>query len=130
MSDRDRGDTLERNEITQRTLRMASEKMRYGMLGEDLTSAEEKLAKYSGQVGWDYLKEHYDHGTLFFVDQELKLETVGAEITADQKEKVAAWLKSGELVKIEALHAAQWVGSEQMFEALVVSPFVLFRPVS
>jgi hypothetical protein len=33
-------------------------------------------------------------------------------------------------VKIEALHAAQWVGSEQMFEALVVSPFVLFRPVS
>jgi hypothetical protein len=33
-------------------------------------------------------------------------------------------------VKIEALHATQWKDSDQQFEALVVSPFVLFRPIS
>ena len=109
---------------------MASEELRYGMLGDDQRSTEEKLAKYSGQVTWEYLKEHYEKGTLFFVDPDLKLETVGAEIVADQKAKIAAWLKSAELVKIEALHAVQWEGTEQQFEALVVSPFVLCRPVS
>jgi len=118
---------------------MASEEMRYGMLGDDPQTAEEKLAKYSGQVDWSYLKEHCEKGTLFFVDSALKLEAVGVAITADEKEKIAAWLKSGDLVKLEALHAAQWEeqkddeGKEkpkQQFEALVVSPFVLCRPVS
>ncbi len=109
---------------------MASEELRYGMLGDDKRPTEEKLAKYSGEVSWAYLKEHYAKGTLFFVDPDLKLETVGAEIVADEKAAIAAWLKSGELVKIEALHAVQWEGTEQQFEALVVSPFVLCRPTA
>lgn len=104
--------------------------MRYGMLGEDRASMEEKLARYSGEVGWDYLKEHYQNGVLFFVDEELTLEEVGAVISADESAKVTAWLKSGDLVKIEALHAVQWEDTKQQFQALVVSPFVLCRPVS
>ena len=104
--------------------------MRYGMLGEDLSTMEEKLAKYSGEVGWDYLKEHYENGVLFFVDPDLKLEEAGAAISSDETEKVQGWLKSADLVKIEGLHAAQWKDTEQQFEALVVSPFVIFRPIS
>ncbi len=104
--------------------------MRYGMLGEDESSTEEKLSKYSGEVSWEYLKEHYEKGCLFFVDPELKLEVVGAEIVADNKTQIEGWLKSAELVKIEVLHASQWEGTEQQFEALVVSPFVLCRPIS
>jgi|TARA_B110000881_G_scaffold113651_1_gene99819 hypothetical protein len=109
---------------------MASEEMRYGMLGDDRSTDEEKLVKYSGQVGWEYLREHYKNGVLFFVDPELKLEEAGAAITDDQTKKVEGWLKSADLVKIEALHATQWKDSDQQFEALVVSPFVLFRPIS
>ena len=104
--------------------------MRYGMLGEDSSTMEEKLAKYSGEVDWGYLKEHYQNGVLFFVDPELKLEEVGAAVSADETEKVQSWLKSADLVKIEAIHAAQWEDSEQQFQALVVSPFVLCRPIS
>ena len=104
--------------------------MRYGILGEDQSSPEEKLAKYSGQVGWEYLKEHFQNGVLFFVDPAWKLEEVGAAISSDCKEKVESWLKSADLVKIEALHAGQWEDSDQQFDALVVSPFVLCRPVS
>lgn len=109
---------------------MASEKMRYGMLGEDASTMEEKLAKYSGEVGWDYLKEHYKNGVLFFVDPELKLEEVGAAISADETGKVQGWLKSADLVKIGDLHAAQWEEAGPLFQALVVSPFVLCRPLS
>ena len=104
--------------------------MRYGMLGEDDASMEEKLAKYSGEVGWGYLKEHYQNGVLFFVDPSLTLEEVGAAISADETAKVDALLKSADLVKIEELHAMQWENTEQQFQALVVSPFVLCRPIS
>jgi len=114
---------------------MSAEEMRYGMLGDDQETAEEKLAKYTGEVDWSYLKEHCENGSLFFVDPTLKLEVVGAAIAGDEKEKIAAWLKSGEMVKLEALHAAQWevedeAKKKQEFEALVVSPFVLCRPIA
>ncbi len=107
-----------------------AEQLRYGMAGEDTRSTEEKLTKYRGQVGWDYLEPHYKSDSLYFLDPSLKLEAVGAAITADDKAAVEGWLKAGDLVKIEALHAVQWEGSEQLFEALVVSPFVLCQLVS
>ena len=104
--------------------------MRYGILGEDHSTTGEKLAKYTGDVAWGYLKDHYQNGVLFFVDPDLKLEEVGLALAEDRASRVAAWLKSGEMVKIEKIHADQWEGSDQIFEALVVSPFVLCRPRS
>ncbi len=107
-----------------------SDEMKYGMLGDDSSTLEEKLAKYTGEVDWSYLKAHYENGVLFFVDPELKLEEVGAAISNDATDLVEKWKKAGDIVKIEALHAMQWDGSEIQFQALVVSPFVLCRPVS
>ena len=90
----------------------------------------EKLANYTGTVPWSYLAPHHTTGSLYFVDPSLKLEIVGAAISQNQQEQVNAWLKAGDLVKIEELHAAQWTTAmEKEFEALVVSPFVLCRPV-
>jgi len=103
--------------------------MRYGMLGEDAELTEDKLAKYTGEVDWSYLKPHYEADVLFFVDPELSLEKVGLAISKDNKAAVDAWMKKGDMVKIAALHAEQWEGAEGQFEALVVSPFVLCRPV-
>lgn len=106
-----------------------SEPMRYGMLGDDATSLEQKLAKYTGEVDWDYLRPHHESGALFFVDPELALETVGNALAANDTKRVEAWLQSGDLVKIEAIHAAQWQDNAPRFQALVVSPFVLCRPI-
>jgi len=89
----------------------------------------EKLANYTGTVTWDYLKPHYERGGLFFVDPCIKLEIVGEAIANNCSDKVAAWLKSADLVKITELHASQWEEKpDLLFDALVVSPFVLFRP--
>ena len=104
------------------------EPMNYGMLGEDDANTEEKLAKYTGRVRWSYLAPHHESGSLYFVDPGLKLETVGAAFTANDSMQVEQWLKSGDLVKIEVLHARQWENTDTSFEALVVSPFVLCRP--
>jgi len=108
---------------------MSEDQMRYGMIGEDGSSMEEKLSKYTGEVNWSYLKPHYESGALFFVDSRLSLEEVGAAISRDEKGSVEGWMKAGDLVKIEELHAAQWEEGDTKFEALVVSPFVLCRPV-
>ena len=102
--------------------------MRYKIVGGDHSGTEEKLAKYTGVVTWSYLRPHYEAGSLYFVDPGLELEAVGAAFADNRAAEVEGWMKSGELVKIEDLHAAQWAGTETQFEALVVSPFVLCRP--
>ncbi|HEX7261136.1 MAG TPA: DUF2288 family protein [Luteolibacter sp.] len=96
---------------------------------ENHESTREKLANYTGQVPWSYLAPHALKGSLYFVDSALKLEDVGEAISENQADQVAEWLKAGDLVKIEAIHAAQWENSETEFEALVVTPFVLCRPI-
>ena len=95
---------------------------------EEPESTRQKLANYTGVVPWSYLAPHAAKGSLYFVDPALALEDAGAAISENRTEAVAAWLKSGDLVKIEALHAAQWENGETEFEALVVTPFVLCRP--
>ncbi len=92
-------------------------------------STLEKLASDVATVAWSYLRPHHLLGTLYFVDPALELVTVGAAFTANRPDRVQAWLKSGELVKIEAIHAAQWEDGNTEFEALLVTPFVLCRPV-
>ena len=108
----------------------AKERLKYAMLGFDESSTDEKLEKFMGVVGWSYLKAHYMSGVLYFVDPELKLAEVGYAITEDHGERVEGWLKTGDLVKIGDLHAEQWKDGDVEFEALVVSPFVLCRPVA
>lgn len=106
-----------------------SETMKYALLGEDTTSTEEKLAKYVGEVNWEYLRPHFRRDALLYVDPELDLKTVGTAFSEDDRDAVAVWLKRGDLVKIGELHAEQWENADQQFEALVVSPFVLCRPL-
>lgn len=105
------------------------EPLRYAMIGEDRSSVEEKLEKYTGTVDWKYLAPHYLTGSLFFVDSQLTLVEVGQVISKNQSDKVESWLKAGDLVKIGNLHAEQWQKGGTEFEALVISPFVLCRPV-
>ena len=105
------------------------EPMKYAVLGADSGSTEEKLAKYTGRVPWSYLAPHFRNGSLYFVDPALKLEDVGAAFSENRADQVEAWMKSGDLVKIEDLHAMQWSKGNPEFEALVVSPFVLCRPL-
>ena len=107
----------------------APEQMRYGMLGEDSSTTGEKLEKFTGEVDWEFLRPHFKSGALFFVDPALPLVQVGTAFAEDDKNQVEAWLKSGDLVKIETIHAQQWENTETTFESLVVSPFVLCRPV-
>lgn len=105
-----------------------SDPMRYGILGKDASSTEDKLNKYTGNITWDYLRPHFKEGTLLFVDPSLELKTVGKAMADDNKAQIEAWLKSGDVLQPGDLHAQHWEQSSESFVALVISPFVLFQP--
>ncbi|BDS08333.1 hypothetical protein NT6N_33730 [Oceaniferula spumae] len=105
------------------------DKMKYGMIGEDTQSTDEKLEKWMGVVDWKYLKPHYASGALLYVDPCLEITEVGKALTEDDKKKIQTWLKSGDLVKPSAPHEQWWEQNPEKFTALVVTPFVLMQPV-
>jgi hypothetical protein len=105
------------------------EPMRYQMIGEDHSTTNEKLAKYTGEVDWSYLKPHYESQALVYVDPSLSLTEVGKAFTEDDAERVRSWQKAGDLVTPSQPHADYWASSEARFTALVVSPFVLIQPI-
>jgi hypothetical protein len=94
----------------------------------DDSGIREKLAHDIGEVPWSYLAPHAAAGSLVFVDPMLTLEDVGFAISMNDSDRVQHWLKLGDLVKVEPIHAAQWEDGKTQFEALVVLPFVLCRP--
>ena len=106
------------------------EKLQYDILGEDSSSPDEKIAKYTGEVDWSYIKPHYKSGAMIYVDPALDLSTVAEAFTSDNKEQVQAWLKSADLVKPSHLHEDWWEHDQTRFTAVVITPFVLAQPVS
>jgi hypothetical protein len=106
-----------------------AERMKYAMLGEDTESAEFKIEKYTGEVNWSYLKPHCERGNLLWVDRSLDIKHVAQAFIDDETAQVADWLGNGDLVRVGDLHAAQWEKSEQLFTAVVVTPFVLMQEI-
>lgn len=104
------------------------EPMKYAMLGEDASSDEDKIEKFTGEVAWSYLKPHAERDALIWVDPALDLAEVAKAFTDDDSERVANWLGHGDLVKVGELHAKQWEDGDECFLAVVVTPFVLMQP--
>ncbi len=103
--------------------------MRYGMIGDDLRSLSEKLEKYTGEICWEYLRPHYAHGALVWVDSSLSLTEVGRAFSEDDTEQVSLWRRSGDILLPSDLHAKYWSEAQSRFLALVVSPFVLIQDI-
>jgi len=95
----------------------------------DRSTDAEKLEKYSGDVDWSYLAPHYRAGNMIYVDPALDLKAAGLAFTEDAKDRVHAWLKSGDLVRPCDLHAEHWQREGTRFNAMIVRPFVLAQPI-
>jgi len=100
-------------------------KMEYGMVGGE----SPELEKYMGEVGWEYLKPHFDSGALLFVDGSLELKGVAEALVGDDRARVEGWMEAGDLLKPSQPHADHWESCGENFRAVVVSPFVLMQPL-
>ena len=101
--------------------------MKYRLFGSDGGTTDEKIAQYTGEVPWSYLRPHCLKGNLLWVDPSLDLAAVARAFASDETLTVAEWLGRGDLVRVGDLHAAQWEGTDKLFTAVVVTPFVLFQ---
>ena len=97
---------------------------------EDHSSDEDKLEKYTGDVDWNYLKPHFEAGSMVYVDPSLDLMDAGVAFTQDDQDKVKNWLKNGDLVQPCQLHAEHWQKEKTRFNAMIVRPFVLAQPIN
>jgi len=105
------------------------EKLNYGMIGDDPLSSNEKIAKYTGDVDWEYIKPHYLAGNIIYVDPSLNLAKVGAAFAEDNKEQVNTWLKKADIIQPGHHHADWWEHDQTRFNALIMKPFVLIQPI-
>lgn len=106
------------------------DRLKYDILGENGMSEDDKIAKYTGDVDWEYMKPHYQSGAMIYVDPSLDLKVVAKAFSDDQKEQVQAWLKKADLVKPDHLHADWWEHDQTRFNAVVVNPFVIAQPIT
>jgi len=104
--------------------------LKYDILGENTMSEEDKIAKYTGDVDWEYMKPHYQSGAMIYADPSLDLQQVAKAFSDDDKEQVQAWLKKADLVKPDNLHADWWEHDQTRFNAAVVHPFVIAQPIT
>ena len=74
------------------------ETMRYAVVGGEPENPGDALQKYTGEVGWSYLKPHFESGALLYVDRELSITEVGRALGEDDSRRVESWLKGGDLV--------------------------------
>ncbi len=106
------------------------EKLKYGMLGETEMSNDDKVAKYTGDVDWEYVEPHYLTGNVIYVDPEIELAAVAKAFGEDDKDAVQTWKKAGDIV-VPGLHHAQWWAHDNTrFMTTIVHPFVLIQPMS
>lgn len=105
------------------------EKLQYGMLGDNQVNEEDQLAKYTGDVDWEYVEPHFLAGNVIYVDPEISLEAVGKAFLADDKEAVQAWKKKADIVIPSHHHAQWWAYDETRFMTAIVHPFVLIQPL-
>ncbi len=90
----------------------------------------EELARTLGEVFWSDLRAHAGRDALIVVAAGLDLLEVGEALAKNEAARVEAWIRAGQLGKPSAEELRLWPADPAArFESLIVSPFVLIRPL-
>lgn len=98
-----------------------------------MTNGEELKAKLNletGKLAWQELERFFAKGSVIHVNQELDLVETAALIALDQKQQIAELMASNKISRPDMEQAGTWHQDEQVFWAVVVSPWVLIQEVS
>lgn len=86
-----------------------------------------KLLGETAQISWQEVQPFFARGALLWVDAALDLVAVAEALAADDSERVAHWLGSAQLVKVEAALAEQLLRRDPQLWAVVVAPWVVIQ---
>lgn len=86
-----------------------------------------KLLGETAVISWQELQPFFARGAVLRVEGTLDLVGVAAALAEDDKRKIAQWLASGELRKLEVLDAEDYLARDPLLWAVVVAPWVLVQ---
>ncbi|SAL23674.1 DUF2288 domain-containing protein [Caballeronia humi] len=83
-----------------------------------------KLIGETAQIGWSELERFFARGVLLKVARDLDLVSVAEAVASDDTKRVAEWLSSGLIERVQAGTAADFAARDPELWAVVVSPWV------
>ncbi len=95
-------------------------------MSEHLAQFQKDLA----EVPWKDLRIHLQRGAVILVASELDMLDTAVAVAEDDKDKVAAWIGAGQLIKPSSEQIEAWESElEKPFRMLIVQPFILAQEV-
>ncbi|MCW3150074.1 DUF2288 domain-containing protein [Stutzerimonas stutzeri] len=86
-----------------------------------------KLLGETASITWQELQPFFARGALLQVASDFDLVEVALAVAQDDRTKVAAWLGGGQLLKMDATQAQDWLERDPDLWAVVVAPWVLVQ---
>lgn len=96
-------------------------------MNEQMSPLYLKLLTETARISWQELEPFFARGVLLWVAADADLPGIAEGLAEDQRDQVAAWLESGQLRKVEAEQAADFVARDPELWAVVVSPWVVIQ---
>lgn len=94
---------------------------------EQASTLYAKLLGETAKISWQELAPFFARGNLLKVGACADLVEVAMGVAEDDKSKVAAWLASGELSKVDEGQAEDFLARDPELWAVVIAPWVLVQ---
>ena len=94
---------------------------------EQASTLYAKLLGETAKISWQELAPFFARGNLLKVGACADLVEVAVGVAEDDKVKVAAWLASGELGKVDEVQAQDLLARDPELWAVVIAPWVLVQ---
>lgn len=88
-----------------------------------------KLNSETAKISWPELERHFARGVVVAVAPGMDLIDVAHAMACDDSTALAAWMQSGQVVRVEAEQALDWHARQAVFWAVVVAPWVVIQEV-
>jgi len=96
-------------------------------MSEDPSTLYAKLLGETAPISWQELQPFFARGALLRVASDFDLIEAAKAVAQDDREKVAAWLAQGHILKLESEQAQDWLERDPQLWAVVVAPWVLVQ---
>lgn len=96
-------------------------------MADDASTLYAKLLGETAAITWQELEPFFARGALLQVAGDADLMEVALAVAEDDRTKVAAWMNGGQLSKMHADQAQDWLERDPDLWAVVVAPWVLVQ---
>lgn len=100
---------------------------RVNLMSEDPSTLYAKLLGETAAITWQELQPFFARGALLRVASDFDLIEAAQAVAQDDRDTVTAWLAGGQLAKLEAEQAQDWLERDPPLWAVVVAPWVLVQ---